>query len=130
MTNVTVHPGIWEDTTPDDRRIPWQKVTAPDARRGPLSTHLVMASRGMVHSAPWWVDGVLYTDNSRWLALIRTLERKLNEHMHVEPAPDGPPDEYRAQVEAMRRHAEAHGLHPVTTPAPPGANPLTPAPYH
>lgn len=127
--NSTVHPGIWEDSTPEDRRIPWRKVTAPDARCGPLSTHLVMASRGMVHSASWWVGGVLFTDNSRWLALIRTMARRSGEQFAIEAAPEvGPPDAYRAEVAAMRRHAESHGLRPAVLPAP-GADPAAPVRY-
>ncbi|WP_327156358.1 hypothetical protein [Streptomyces tubercidicus] len=116
MNVSSIHPEQWEDLTPDDRKIPWHKVTAPDARCGPLSTHLVMASGGMVHTAPWWVDGVLFTDNSRWLDLIRTQARRSGQQFAEAAAPDGPPKDYRAEVTALRRYAETHGLRPAVIP--------------
>jgi hypothetical protein len=115
MTNATVSPDSWDDTTPADRRIPWRKVTAPDTRSGPLSTHPTMTSRGMVHTAPWWAEGTLYTDNARWLDLIRRQARRNDAQFTEQAAPDGPPADYRAQVETMRHHAEAHGLRPAIT---------------
>ncbi|KPC91903.1 hypothetical protein [Streptomyces albus] len=118
MTTATVSRDQWDDHTPDDRRIPWRKVTAPDTRSGPLHTHPVRGERGMVHTAPWWVEGILYTDHLQWLDLIRRQARASGAQFAEEDAPDGPPANHLAQVEAMRRYAETHGLHPVTIPAP------------
>ncbi|MFE6742327.1 hypothetical protein [Streptomyces tubercidicus] len=117
MTTATVNRDQWEDLTPDDRRIPWRKVTAPDARSGPLSTHPTMSERGMVHTAPWWVAGTLYTDNARWLDLIRTQARRSGKEFAEEDAPDGPPAGHLDEIEAMRRYAELHGLRPAIIPA-------------
>ncbi|QRX90853.1 hypothetical protein [Streptomyces noursei] len=116
MTNTTVHRSQWDDHTPNDRRISWRKITAPDARSGPLSTHPVMGGRGMEHTAPWWVDGTLYTDNARWLDHIRDQAQAADEAIVEEAAPDGPPDGHLTEVEAMRRYAERHGLTPARTP--------------
>ncbi|WP_052874792.1 hypothetical protein [Streptomyces sp. NBC_01439] len=118
MSTATVNRSQWDDTTPADLKIPWRKVTAPDARSGPLSTHPVIGERGIVHTAPWWVDGTLYTDNARWLAHIRDQARQSGEHVAEETAPDGPPAGHLAEIEAMRRYAEAHELRPATVPAP------------
>ncbi|WP_155059740.1 hypothetical protein [Streptomyces blattellae] len=118
MTTATVHRDQWDDDTPAAVRIPWRKVTAPDARSGPLSTYPVMGDRSMVHTAPWWVDGTLYTDNARWLAHIRDTARKSGAPFAEEDAPDGPPADHLAEIEAMRRYAETHGMRPATVPAP------------
>lgn len=118
MTTATVNRDQWDDHTPDDRRIPWHKVTAPDARSGPLSTHPVMGERGIVHTTPWWVDGTLYTDNARWLAHIHDQARKSGATYGEQAAPDGPPADHLAEIEAMRRYAETHGMRPATIPAP------------
>jgi hypothetical protein len=117
MTSTTVHRDQWDDTTPDDRRIPWRKVTAPDTRSGPLSTHPTMTGRGMMHTAPWWVDGVLFTDNARWLDFIRRQARRSGAEFAEEDAPKGPPAAHLAEIEAMRRYAEQHGLQPARIPA-------------
>lgn len=116
MSITTVNRDQWEDLTPDDRRIPWRKVTAPDARTGPLSTHPTMGERGMVHTAPWWVAGTLYTDNAGWLDLIRRQARRSGPDFAEEAAPDGPPADHLAEIDAMRRYAETHGLRPATVP--------------
>ncbi|AJC60164.1 hypothetical protein [Streptomyces sp. 769] len=113
---TTVHRSQWDDHTPDDRRTPWRKITAPDPRSGPLSTHPVLGERGMVHTAPWWVDGTLYTDNARWLDHIRDQAHATGEAIVEEATPDGPPAGHLAEVEAMRRYAERHGLTPARTP--------------
>ncbi|MFH8343770.1 hypothetical protein [Streptomyces sp. NPDC018045] len=118
MSTATVHPSQWDDRTPKSCRVPWRKVTAADARSGPLSTHPVMGERGFVHPAPWWVDGTLYTNDARWLALVRDQATKSGEEITDEAAPDGPPDGHLAEIEAMRRYAELHGLRPVVAPAP------------
>lgn len=116
MSTATVYRSQWDDRTPADRRIPWRKITAPDARSGPLSTHPTMGDRGMVHTAPWWVEGTLYTDNARWLDLIHDQARKTGEAIAEKDAPDGPPADHLAEVDAMRRYAEQHGLTPARTP--------------
>ncbi len=116
MTTTTVHRSQWDDHTPDDRRTPWRKITGPDGRSGPLSTHPTMGKHGMVHTAPWWVEGTLYTNNARWLDLIRDQARQSGEQVTEEDAPDGPPTGHLAEVEAMRRYAELHGLIPARTP--------------
>ncbi|MFJ6054489.1 hypothetical protein [Streptomyces sp. NPDC092307] len=113
MTTADVDHSQWEDTTPDDRKIPWKRITAPEARSGPVSTHPVMADRGFVHTAPWWVDGTLYTDNARWFGHVREQAQQSGQQIVVEEAPDGAPVEHRAQVEAMRRYAELHTLRPA-----------------
>ncbi|MGW6879264.1 hypothetical protein ACWGEU_03200 [Streptomyces goshikiensis] len=116
MTTATVNSSQWDDTTPLDLQIPWCKVIAPDARSGPLSTHPVMGERGIVHTAPWWVDGTLYTDNARWLAHIRDQARQSGEQVDEEVTSDGPPADHLAEIEAMRRYAEAHELRPASIP--------------
>ncbi|MFK0296705.1 hypothetical protein ACIQU6_40395 [Streptomyces sp. NPDC090442] len=116
MSTATVYRSQWDDRTPDDRRIPWRKITAPGARSGPLSIHPTVGERGMVHAAPWWVEGTLYTDNARWLDLIRDQARKTGEQVTEEDAPDGPPADHLTEVDAMRRYAERHGLTPARTP--------------
>ncbi|AWZ03328.1 MULTISPECIES: hypothetical protein [unclassified Streptomyces] len=113
MTAADVDRSQWEDITPDDRKIPWKRITAPEARSGPVSTHPVLADRGFVHTAPWWVDGTLYTDNVRWFGHVREQAQQSGQHLAVEEAPDGPPVEHRAQVDAMRRYAELHTLRPA-----------------
>ncbi|MEU2834167.1 hypothetical protein ABZ667_36870 [Streptomyces lavendulae] len=118
MTTATVNSSQWDDTTPLDLKISWCKVTAPDARSGPLSTHPVMGERGIVHTAPWWVDGILYTDNARWLSHIRDQARQSGEQVDEEVTSDGPPADHLAEIEAMRRYAEAHELRPASIPAP------------
>ncbi|MFB6561848.1 hypothetical protein ACFCYH_23730 [Streptomyces sp. NPDC056400] len=118
MSTATVNRSQWDDATPDPVRVPWRKITAPDPRCGPLSTHPVIGEHGIVHTAPWWVDGVLYTDNARWLAHIRAQARTVGAPFPEETAPDGPPGGHRAEIEAMRRYAELHGLRPATTPDP------------
>ncbi len=54
----------------------------------------------MVHTALWWADGVLYTDNARWLDLIHTQARKTGEQITEETAPDGPPAGHLADQHA------------------------------
>ncbi|MEV0438966.1 hypothetical protein AB0I84_09420 [Streptomyces spectabilis] len=113
MTTTTVDRSQWVDQTPDDRRIPWRKVTAPDTRSGPVSTHPTMGEHGMVHTAPWWADGVLFTDNGRWLGHLREQAAQARQTLTIEDAPAGPPAEHREQVDALRRYAELHTMHPA-----------------
>ncbi|SHN32366.1 hypothetical protein [Streptomyces yunnanensis] len=58
----------------------------------------------------------LYTDNARWLDLIRDQAHATGEAIVEEAAPDGPPAGHLAEVEAMCRYAERHGLSPARTP--------------
>jgi hypothetical protein len=113
LTTADVDRSQWDDTTPADRKIPWHKVIAPDARSGPVSTHPTIGGRGMVHTAPWWVDGTLYTDNGRWLGHLREEAAQAGQTLTIEDTPDGPPAEHRAQIDALRRYAELHTMHPA-----------------
>ncbi|MFI5805788.1 hypothetical protein [Streptomyces sp. NPDC051561] len=115
MTTTDVERSQWDDKTPDDRRIPWHRVDASDDRSGPVSTHATIGTRGMVHTAPWWVEGTLYTDNGRWLGHLREQAKQTGDALTIEAAPDGPPAAHRAEVDALRRYAERHTMHPART---------------
>ncbi|MGV4923905.1 hypothetical protein K2224_00240 [Streptomyces sp. BHT-5-2] len=67
-------------------------------------------------------------DNARWVDHIRDQARESGAAIGEEDAPEGPPADHLAKVDAMRRYAERHGLTPRPHPAPRHRRPPAPHP--
>ncbi|MFC9087053.1 hypothetical protein [Nocardiopsis dassonvillei] len=67
-------------------------------------------------NTPWWVDGVLYTDNP---ALIAYFTRR--DGYTVEDAPNGIPADHQARADAMRADPTRRGTGPTRDALDPGA---------